>query len=162
MKRAISLLAAALLAGCASYGGAGLRPGTDTESDVARVMGAPALRLAAADGSHELIYPRGPLGVQTFIAHVGPDGVLRSIDQVLDDDHFFPIHPGQSQDDILRMIGPPGETMEFSRQHQVAWSYRYLDTWGYLSEFSVTFDANGRVVSKFSRRLNDDKDDDRR
>ena len=36
--------------------------------------------------------------------------------------------------------------------------YRYQDTWGYIVIFSVTFGADGRVVAKLSRRVNDGGD----
>ena len=58
-----------------------------------------------------------------------------------------------TEDDILRMIGPPREKAHFPRQNQTAWDWKYVDSWGYPSIFSVMFDANGVVVSKFSRRL---------
>ena len=47
--------------------------------------------------------------------------------------------------------------MAFGLSHTDSWEYRYMDTWGYLAIFSVTFDRNGIVVSKFSRRLDRDK-----
>ncbi|MGZ5039581.1 MAG: hypothetical protein ACXWBQ_02460 [Usitatibacter sp.] len=46
--------------------------------------------------------------------------------------------------------------MSFARSNTHAWDYRYIDTWGSLAIFSVTFDANGRVVSKFTRRIEKD------
>lgn len=141
------------LAACASYDGFTLRPGASSEAEVRSVMGPPAVEFAERDGSKRLAYPRGPLGSQTYMAEVGSDGVLREVRQVLTDDMFYRIQPGQTRDDVLSMIGPPGETMHFSRLGQDSWSYRYRDTWGYLAIFSVNFEANGVVVSKFSRRL---------
>jgi len=158
MKIAIPLASLALAA-CASYSGYGLRPGVADENDVRRVMGRPAAELPERDGAKELIYPRGPLGTQTFIAHLDARGVLAGIDQVLDDDHFHEIHEGQTRDEVLRMIGPPGETMQFS-SGQYAWTYRFVDSWGYLSEFSVTFDRSGIVRSKIAIRIERDQGSD--
>ena len=155
MKTIVLTSLGLLLGACAAYDGALLRAGTSTEADVRHTMGPPALEFANDDGSHELIYPRGPLGTQTFIAHLAKDGVLRGIEPVLTDDRFYQIHPGLTRDDVLRLIGPPGQTMEFPRLRQVAWDYRYVDTWGYVAIFSVTFDENGVVVSKITRRLGD-------
>ncbi len=146
-----SLLAAVVLAACASYSGYGLQPGA-SESDVRAAMGAPRVQFEGRDGTRELIYPHGPLGTQTHVAHLGKDGRLQGIEQVLDDDHFRAIHEGMTQDDVMRMIGPPGQTMRFSSGNY-AWTYRFIDTWGYTSEFSVTFDPGGIVVSKISERL---------
>jgi hypothetical protein len=153
MKILALALAAFLAAACASYGGSSLRPGVSTQAEVLQVMGEPALRFTEADGSKVLFYPRGPLGTQTFRVTVGPDGVVRSIEGVLNDDVFNRIRPGLTKDEVLRMIGPPRETMTFERLGHEAWDYKYVDTWGYDAIFSVTFDREGRVVSKISARI---------
>ena len=146
-----------LAAGCASYSGMGLEPGVATESDVRAAMGRPAVEFAREEGGRTLAYPRGPLGTQTYMADVGPDGRLVAIRPVLDDETFWRVQPGMTRDDVLRLVGPPGDTMAFSLSHTDSWEYRYMDTWGYLAIFSVTFDRNGIVVGKFSRRLDRDK-----
>jgi hypothetical protein len=142
-----------VLAGCASYDGRGLRPGASPEAEVRALMGPPALELATPDGGKRLAYPKGPLGTQTFMIDIGRDGIFQDNRQVLSDDVFNGIRPGLTREDILYRIGPPGETMQFDRTATTSWDYRYVDTWGYLAMFSVTFDANGIVVGKFSRRL---------
>jgi outer membrane protein assembly factor BamE (lipoprotein component of BamABCDE complex) len=159
MKTSIAILAALVASGCAAYSGSGLRPGSATADDVRRTMGQPAVELPEPGGGTELVYPHGPLGTQTFIAHLDAHGVLQGVDQVLDDDHFRAIHPGQTRADVLRMIGPPGETMQFSYGRH-AWQYRFMDSWGYLSEFSVTFDRNDIVIDKVAIRFerNDGRD----
>ena len=157
MKSAILLSAAVLCAGCASYSGSSLRPGVSTEAEVRGVMGAPAVEFANGDGSRQLAFPRGPLGTQTFMADVGADGKLTAVRAVLNDEIFYQVHPGMTRDEILRLIGPPGETMNFSRSNQVAWDYRFVDSWGYTAIFSVMFDTEWKVVSKFTRRIERDK-----
>ncbi|MGZ5063630.1 MAG: outer membrane protein assembly factor BamE domain-containing protein [Usitatibacter sp.] len=156
MDKRVCLAAALLLCACASYDGGSLRPGVSSESDVRSLMGAPRNEFTAPDGTRGLVYPKGPLGTQTFIVTLGQDGRVREVRQVLKDDTFYRIHPGMTEDEILQMIGPPGETMSFARSNTHAWDYRYIDTWGSLAIFSVTFDANGRVVSKFTRRIEKD------
>ena len=153
MKTVIRLFLVLLLAGCASYDGRGLRPGVSSEAEVRGLMGPPAIELAVDDGGKRLAYPRGPLGTQTFMADIGRDGMLQGVRQVLNDDTFNGIRPGLTRDDILRRIGPPGETMQFSLSGNTAWDYRFVDTWGYLAVFSVTFNPDGIVMSKISRRL---------
>jgi hypothetical protein len=149
----LGLILLLIAAGCASYDGRGLNPGASSEAEVRGLMGAPALELATHDGGKRLAYPKGPLGTQTFMVDIGRDGLMQDNRQVLNDDVFNGIRPGQTREDILYRIGPPGETMEFARTRNIAWDYRYVDTWGYLAVFSVTFDPNGVVVSKFTRRL---------
>ena len=145
------------LAGCASYGGAGLQPGVSTDAQVRESMGKPALEFTNPDGTRQLVYPRGPLGTQTFMADIAGDGRLLGIRQVLNDDVFYRIQPGQTEDDVLRLIGPPGQTMGFPISGNHAWDYRFVDTWGYVAIFSVTFDRQGVVVSKISQRIERDK-----
>lgn len=151
--KTFAFLAAALLSSCAAYDGYSLRAGASTENEVRGVMGTPALEFTSGDGTRQLVYPRGPLGTQTFMASVGRDGVLREVRPVLKDEVFYRIRPGLTEHDILEMIGPPGETMHFARSDTTAWDYRYVDTWGYLAVFSVTFDNKGVVVSKITRRI---------
>lgn len=68
------------------------------------------------------------------------------------DELFSRIQPGMTTDDVRRLLGPPDQTMPFPLSHTVAWDYRYKDTWGYVCEFSVTFDADGRASSTLSWR----------
>ncbi len=153
MKTLVVIALAVVAGACASYSGYGLRAGASTGAEVRQTMGAPAQEFSNSDGSRELIYPHGPMGTETFVAHLDAHGVLTGIEQVLDDDHLHRIETGATREQVLRRIGPPGTTMDFPRLHEIAWGYRYVDSWGYLCEFSVTFDAQGRVASTFSRRL---------
>jgi outer membrane protein assembly factor BamE (lipoprotein component of BamABCDE complex) len=75
-------------------------------------------------------------------------------DPALTDDRLAQIRYGMSRDEIRRLVGAPDETMTFPLSGTEAWDYLYQDTWGYLASFSVTFDAEGRVVGRISRRLN--------
>ena len=153
MKNLVAGALGLLLCACASYDGSSLRAGVSSEADVRSVMGAPGAEYTAADGTRRLAYPHGPLGTQTYVVSIGLDGRVREVRQALQDETFYKIHPGITEKEILEMIGPPGDTMRFSRSNTHAWDYRYVDGWGYPSVFSVTFDAEGRVVSKISRRI---------
>lgn len=150
-----SLYAVAILfaaAGCASYDGRTLQAGA-SEVEVKGLMGAPAMEVAGGEGVTRLVYPKGPLGTQTFMADLGPDHRLISVRNVLTDDVFDRMRAGITEKDVLAAIGPPNRTMAFSLSRTHAWEYRYLDAWGYLAEFSTTFDADGVMVSKLKRRL---------
>jgi len=147
----------ALLAGCASYSGTGLKPGVATEQDVRAAMGRPALEFAREDGGHTLAYPRGPLGTQTYMVDFGRDGRLAAIRPVLEDETFWRIQPGMTREEILHLLGPPGDSMAYALSGNDSWEWRYMDTWGYLADFSVTFNRDGIVVGKFSRRIDRDR-----
>ena len=132
----------------------GLKPGESTEADVRRAMGKPAQELPGAGGMHTLVYPTGPFGTETFMAAVDSDGKLRTLEQVLDEDHLMRIQTGSStQDDVSRIIGPPSRTVDFTRRNQVAWIYRFRDTWGYFADFTVSFDPRGVVANKATVRI---------
>jgi hypothetical protein len=153
MKILLVLLSALWLASCASYSGSSLRPGTSTEAELRQVMGQPAMQFPNSDGSRLLAYPRGPQGSQTYMAQVSRDAIVQSIEPVLSDGVFNGIRPGLTQDEVLRMIGPPRDTMSYPRLGHTSWDYKYQDTWGYAAIFAVTFDRDGRVVSKISQRI---------
>ena len=148
---AITFLLAA--AGCALPGSFTGRP----EAELRAGMGAPEAEYANADGSRTLAYSTGRLGTQTFMAEVAPGGVVRSMRAALTDETFQGIQPGMRREEILRLIGPPRETMRFARLGQDSWEYYFVDTWGYRALFFVNFDAGGIVVSKFTRRLDIDQ-----
>lgn len=152
MKTRLALAAAVLASACASYSGYGLHPGSSTVDDVRKTMGEPAAGFDEAGGGRELFYPHGPLGTETFVARIDANGMLRGIEQVLDDDHFAAIREGQTRDQVLRMIGPPGDSMRFNNG-TYAWVWRFKDTWGYLSDFNVTFNNSNIVVAKIAIRL---------
>jgi outer membrane protein assembly factor BamE (lipoprotein component of BamABCDE complex) len=157
MKTAFGIAVAVLAASCAAYDGYTLRPGASTEAEVRAVMGRPALEVPEGEGAKRLVYPRGPLGTQTFMAEIGKDGVLREVRPVLGEETFNRIQAGLTRDEILRMIGPPGDTMHFSLSDTTAWDYRFVDAWSYTAIFSVIFNRDGIVVSKFTRRIERDR-----
>ncbi|MBS1190340.1 MAG: hypothetical protein H6R10_2132 [Rhodocyclaceae bacterium] len=149
-RTAAALAAILLLGACASYNGRGLQPGQSVLADVEQVMGAPAMRWREADGSELLAYPRGPAGYHTYMARIGPDGRLLSLENVLDTRHFALVREGMSQDQVLRVLGPPypGWTVYFKARDELAWEWRYCDDWNEPARFNVFFDGtSGKVRS---------------
>lgn len=71
---------------------------------------------------------------------------------------FARIHPGMTQEEARRVLGPPQETMRFDLSRTVSWDYRLMDTWGYLCLYSVIFDTEGKVAGLVMQRLNDGGD----
>ena len=90
---------------------------------------------------------------------VAPGGPALGDYRVLDDDRVARVVPGQTREDVLSLLGPPVRTMHFARLGHTAWDYRYMDTWGYHAVFSVTFDAQGIVVSRISQRIERERPD---
>lgn len=145
--------ASLLLAACAAGALHALSPGRSTEADVRGALGEPALVLAGAAGARQLVYPRGPGGTQTWMAFVAPDGRLQGLTQALTDDNLRRVSAGMTKEEVLRIIGPPWRTIAFPNKGQVAWDYRFEDTWGYLAEFSVMVDDRGLVAGTVSVRF---------
>ena len=147
MRLAVVLLTL-VLAACASYSGAGLRPGEARLEDVIRLMGQPALRWHDADGSVQLAYPRGPEGIHTFMVKLGPGGRLRSIENVLDDAHLGRIRPGMTQAQVLRILGPPNysRTAYFKARDELVWDWRACTYNVNIQRLYVLFDAAAGTV----------------
>ena len=147
MNRYFVLLAllTVLLSGCASIDGLGLKPGIATETDVRHLMGDPSLEWSEATGEKVLAYPRGPIGLQTFMVRLDKNDRLIVIDQVLNDKHFNKIQAGFNETQVTRLIGRPYRIIPFKRKQEIAWDYRYQDDWGYSSVFSVIFNETGIV-----------------
>ena len=147
---AIPLVAAALLAACATP--ASFPPGA-SEAELRSRLGNPSIELPNPDGGRQLVYPSGPYGTHTFMAHIGPDGRLVHVEQALDDVRFQQIQPGMTKDQLLRLIGTPYQTGHFPNLAQTAWDYRFKDSWGYDAILSVMLDDNGIVVGRSTQRI---------
>jgi hypothetical protein len=150
----VLLLAVPLLGACVSLG-SHLLPGTSTEDEVVHALGAPAMQWTESDGSHQLVFPRGPMGVQTYVARFGPDRKLVTLDNVLTEAHFARIRQDMTEDEVLRLLGPsvPAWTIHFPARDELAREWRYCDDWHQLARFSVLFDASRRTVrSTLSQR----------
>ncbi len=148
-----AVLGAALLAGCAAVGLARLEPGRSTEADVRQVLGDPAATYANADGSRQLAFPRGPEGLQTYMAFVAADGRLIRVDQVLSEAQFGRISAGQTTaGEVERLVGPPWRKQDFPNKQATAWDYVIRDSWDYTVDFSVMVGRDGVVTEKVHAR----------
>lgn len=148
MKRWMILLTALVLAGCAAYSGSGLKPGEARLEDVLRVMGPPAMRWQELDGALQLAYPRGPMGVHSYMAFIGANGGLQRIENVMDRSAFTRIQTGMSKEQVLRILGPswPEWTVYFKARDELVWEWRYCDEWNETARFDVLFDASKETV----------------
>jgi hypothetical protein len=113
-----------LLDGCASYDGRGLRVGQSTPQDVEALMGRPAERLKAADGDTIWFYSHQPFGRQMYAVRIAPQGVVRSVEQVLTEQNVATLVQGvTTRSQVRELFGPPFETSNFHRQGREAWTY---------------------------------------
>jgi len=133
-------LAAALLAGCASYDGSGLVVGKSTAADVQALMGAPAERQPLPGGGSILWYPRGPIGWHTYAVEIGPDSVMRSIDQRLTVENVKKVRTGEwTKKEVHDLFGPPFLVSTLPRMQREVWEYHVLEVtfkWNLWVQFS--------------------------
>jgi outer membrane protein assembly factor BamE (lipoprotein component of BamABCDE complex) len=124
-RAAIALIFAALLAtGCAGYSGSDLIAGKSTVAEVQASMGVPAEKLALPGGDSVWYYPRGPQGRHTFAVTLGPDGVLRGIDQRLTMANVAKLVQGRSTaKEVRELLGPPPTVRPFPRLQRYVWIY---------------------------------------
>ncbi len=145
-RPSLRLAAVALLvAGCAALGPPSFAPGT-AMSDVESRMGKPGNVVKAPDGDTVWQYPSGPVGQTTYMVRFGPDQRTRSVYQALTLGQFAKIQPGVPRDEVRLLLGPPGETMLFSRMNEEVWSYRYQASAGDNRIFNVHLDAKTGTV----------------
>jgi hypothetical protein len=148
MMHVTVVLLTLVLGACASYSGAHLRTGEARIEDVVRLMGQPAMRWQDPDGSIQLAYPRGPAGIHTFMVKLGPDGRLRSNANVLDEAGLARIRPGMTQEQVLRVLGPPdySRTAYFKARDELVWDWRACTYNLNIQRLYVLFDATAGTV----------------
>jgi outer membrane protein assembly factor BamE (lipoprotein component of BamABCDE complex) len=143
---AIYLLGMLVLAGCDPQRVARLEEGVATEVDVRKQFGDPVTVTVAADGTRTLEYPRQPEGWTNYVIQIGPDGKMSSLRQLLNEDNFAQVQPGQTMQQVRERLGRPAEQKKFDLRNEEVWSWRYKPV-NESKLFSVTFGADGKVLS---------------
>jgi hypothetical protein len=119
-----AILGAALLGGCAAFDGRGLEPGKARAADVEAVMGTPVERVAQPDGGSRLYFTRLPFGRANYVATIGPDGLLRGIEQQLKFENIKRIAPNvTTTKEVRELLGPPARIVRMARQQRDVWEY---------------------------------------
>jgi hypothetical protein len=114
------------------------------EAAVTGQMGKPAARHPLPDGGMRLVFPRGPVGKETYMVDLGPDGRVRSWKQALTPQQFELVVPGVSTQTLLFELGPPADRRLNGPTGGEIWSYRfptYECRW-----FQIELNPIGRVV----------------
>lgn len=143
-NRAILPYFAAVLAGCAQFGAPPPQPGDSADAVRARLGQPTQVYRSGADTVLEYAY--GPLGQQTWMARLGPDGRLRSYEQVLTSARFAAVRPGvDTQDSILLAFGRPARVTRYASVDGDVWLYRYKEQDVWNAMMAVEFDRRGVV-----------------
>jgi len=147
MKPAATLMMlsfAALLGGCAGAGS--LVAGQSTEADVRVRMGTPtATRTEGGDKLWE--YATGPEGFYTRLVRMGADGRVKEVTELLTEEQFAKIIPGQtSKTEVRSLLGRPA--FETQYRSGLGWSWRHLKGGVQPGYMIVKFNPNDTVAEK--------------
>lgn len=130
LKTILMAVCVALVAGCASYDGRGLLPGGSTGAQVEALMGTPSAKVSRPDGSTVLYFSRNPVGRHAYAVTLGPDGVMRSIDQRLTLANINKLVAGKTTSAEARdLFGPPNPSSVgyLPLMQRDVWEYKWLD-----------------------------------
>lgn len=122
-----------------------LTPGQSREEDLIARFGRPADEHVLPDGTRRLDFPQQPEGTENWRACLGPDGVLRSLDQLLDEANFARILPGLTRSEVRELLGRPAEEAHYSRLEEDVMSWRYGEFGNRRMFFNAHFDGSGRL-----------------
>ncbi len=125
MKTSLAFLTGLVLAGCALVPGRSLEPGRSTAAEVSAAMGRPALVLKRPDGGELRYFTHWPWGRLTYVASIGPDGVLRGFEQRLTHWNIHKVQAGMRKDEVRELLGPAFEISRLPRQQREVWEYPY-------------------------------------
>lgn len=133
---------------CAALAGCALGPPPQPGEPMAAVegrLGRPTARFQVGGDTVDE-YGAGSFGQFTWMARYGPDGRLRSYEQVLTDEKFATVKLGvDDKTSILHTFGHPAETSYLSLRDLEVWSYRYKQSGVWDSMMHVHFSRDGKV-----------------
>ena len=154
MKRLLSALALLLgIAGCDYFALQDLKPGVSTDLEVRERLGRPTLEWRNADGSVTWEYPKGPQGTDTYMVTIGPDRILRVVDQVLTEANYARIEKGMDGDQVRRILGKPGQITTYPHKPETVWDWHIAGSLpSEEAHFHVHFSPDGKVTGT-SRRV---------
>lgn len=111
MKRILAwlcgLLSALGITACDYINVKELKPGVSTSAEVRERFGPPHMEWRNEDGSLTWEFSRQPEGIECFMITIGPDQILRRIDQVLNEETFAKVQHGMNGDQVRRLLGKP-------------------------------------------------------
>ena len=144
-KRLHALLLALLLPGCMAPGD--IAPDRSTGAEVRAALGIPTDVRFDRNGEELWEYARGPGGYETLLVHVGPDGKVREVTQLLTQERLMSLTPGKSgKPEVREVLGRPSD-ISYPRAGE-AWSWRYHLGGGQSGHLVVTFNPDGTVKER--------------
>lgn len=124
-----------------------LQPGVSTAAEVQAKMGKPAMEWREGD-TRVWEYPFMPEGTRNYMLTIGPDDVLRAMDQVLTAENFARVRPGMTRDEVRRLLGKPATIVVFAGKGEEVWDWKLPALPATISHFNVHFGIHdGRVTT---------------
>jgi outer membrane protein assembly factor BamE (lipoprotein component of BamABCDE complex) len=124
-----------------------LEESVSTEVQVRKEFGEPRTITVAPDGSRTFDYPRQPEGWTNYVIKLGADGKVTSIRQLLTPDNFAKVTPGLTQLEVRSILGRPATMTPYALKKEEVWTWRFKQNGQDSKLFSVTFNADGQVLS---------------
>ena len=84
------------------------------------------------------------------MATIGPDNILKSLDNVLTPQNFARVQPGWTRDQVRRLLGKPRSVQKFAMKREEVWDWRLPPEFSAEVFFNIHFDEAG-VVTGTSR-----------
>jgi len=133
-----------LVGGCSTPGS--LVAGQSREADVRARLGAPTdTRTDRGDKLWE--YATGPEGFHTRLVRIGADGRVKEVTQLLTEEQFARIIPGQTpRAEVRNLLGRPSD--ETNYRAGLTWSWRHLKGGVQPGYMIVKFNPNDTVSEK--------------
>lgn len=147
-------ISAALLPACDAFNLQELKPGVSTAAEVRSRMGNPVQEFTNADGSVTWEYNRQPGGTDCWMITIGPDQIMRKIEQVLTEANMAKVVAGMDRDEVRRLLGAPGSKNVFKNSGEEVWDWRVAGTIPTEeAHFHVHFDQASGLVKRTTRRV---------
>lgn len=145
----LALLLASAMVACDPQKISELEEGVSTEADVRRRFGEPEKIWDGPAGARIFEYNRQPAGTSNYMITVGTDDRMSALRQVLTPQNFALVTAGMMMEDVRRRLGKPMRVTRYDLKRQTDYDWRYQDGPNQSDRriFTVSFDADLRVVA---------------
>lgn len=148
MRRIHLLLAAVVLAGCASLRDpAALKPGVSGVVEVRAAFGQPYRSYPESDGGETLEFSSQPNGITCYMVRLDAAGRLVSVRDALSEAGLARVQPGMSREQVTRLLGNRRSVEFFRLSGEEVWDWNVDNRAGpgVATRYNVHF-RDGRVV----------------